>query len=231
MMANKKGLYILLGISLITQATTSLAGGIIGVGPFTDTGNINTAMSSIAGNAAAVYTGIFLQIITALVVIVLGTALYQAGKHINKTAAVIALCFYLTEAMIHIVCQIIIFAIAELSRQFVNSGDAALVNIINLLFISRNFCGAIAMMPFGLGAILFYYLIMRANVIPKWLGLWGLITVPFILVGWSLEAFGVSVPFALYVPYVPWEWAAGVYILIRGLSYKSKAIDAGITPN
>ena len=52
-----------------------------------------------------------------------------------------------------------------------------------------------------------------ANIIPKWLAMWGLITVPFILVGWSLEAFGATVPFALYIPYVPWEWVAGIYIL------------------
>jgi hypothetical protein len=63
---------------------------------------------------------------------------------------------------------------------------------------------------------------MKANVIPKWLGLWGLITVPFILIGWSLEAFGVSVPFALYIPYVPWEWVAGIFILVKGILIKSK---------
>ena len=30
----KKNLYLLLGISLITQATTSIVGGLIGFGPF-----------------------------------------------------------------------------------------------------------------------------------------------------------------------------------------------------
>ena len=223
---NKKNLYLLLGISLITQATTSLIGGLIGVGPFTDTENIIAAMHSIAGNTAGVYTGILLQIITALVIMVLGTALYQAGKHINKTAAIIALCFYFTEAILHIICQIFIFALAALSRQFMINGDVILLNIVNFLFISRNFCGAITMMPFGLGAIIFYYLIMKAKVIPRWLGLWGLITVPFILVGWSLEAFGISVPFALYLPYVPWEWVAGGWVLVRGLRTKKNGKDS-----
>jgi len=213
MSAKQKGLYLLLGISLITQATTALAGGLIGVGPFLDTENVTVAMHSITVNMAGVYAGIFLQIITALVVIALGVALYQAGKHINKTAALIALCFYLAEAFIHVVSQIIVFALAEVSSQFVSGGDTALITIGNLLLASRDFCGAIAMIPFGLGAILFYYLILQANIIPKWLGLWGLITVPFILVGYTLQAFGVSVPFALYIPYVPWEWVAGIYIL------------------
>jgi len=225
MTTNKKGLYLLLGISLITQATTSLVGGIIGFGPFTDTDNIPTAMINIADNIGNFYTGIFLQIITALVIIALAAALYQAGKHISKTAAIIAMGFYMLEVVIVVFDQMVIYGITEVSQMFVSIGDTGLIDFAKLLFSIRDFGGAIAMMPFGLGAILFYYLIMKAGVIPKWLGIWGLITVPFILVGWSLAAFGVSVPFALYIPYVPWEWVAGVYILIKGISSKSKTTE------
>ena len=218
MTANKKGLYLLLGISLITQATTSLVGGIIGFGPFLDTTDIPAAMTDITENIGSFYTGIFLQIVTAIVIITLAAALYQAGKHIGKTAAMIAVGFYMLEVVIVVFDQMVIYGITEVSKQFAISGDTGLIEIAKLLFSVREFGGAIAMMPFGLGALLFYYLIMKASVIPKWLGIWGLITVPFILVGWSLAAFGVSVPFALYIPYVPWEWVAGIYILIKGLS-------------
>jgi hypothetical protein len=40
-------------------------------------------------------------------------------------------------------------------------------------------------------------------------------------IGWSLQAFGMSFPFALYIPYVPWEWVAGIYILAKILSGKT----------
>ena len=227
MEANKKKLYLLLGISLITQATTSIIGGLIGFGPFFDTSDTAAAMNSIADSIGTFYISIFLQIVTALVIVALAAALYQAGKGVNKIAAMIAAGFYLLEVVILMFDQIIIFIIAEVSQMFVSTGDAALLNIAELLFSARSFGGAIAMMPFGLGAILFYYLIMKAGVIPKWLGFWGLATVPFILIGWSLQAFGVSVPFALYIPYVPWEWAAGIYILVRGIS-KNATLSAEV---
>ena len=211
-------MYLLLGISLVTQATTSLVGGVIGIGPFAHTDDLATTMHSIAGNISGVYMGMFLQIVTALVIIVLAAALYQTGSHINKTAAIIAAGFYLTESIIHIAGQVVIFAVVETSVQFASSGDNSLLATANLLFASRTFIGALTMIPFGLGAIPFYYLITKAKVIPKWLGLWGMITVSFVLVGWSLEAFNVaSVPFALYIPYVPWEWVAGIYILVNSL--------------
>ena len=231
MTSNKKNLFLLLGISLVSQATTSLVGGLVGIGPFTETENMTVAMNSIAGNIGGVYAGIFLQIVTALVIVALGAALYQTGKHISKTAAIIAFGFYLTEAIVHIISQVPIFSITEVSGQFASTGDVALLPIAKLLFAIRDFTGAITMMPFGLGAILFYFLITKAKVIPKWLGIWGVVTVTFILIGWSLEAFKVtSVPFALYIPYVPWEWVAGIYILIKGISIKSNVFaDDSIT--
>jgi len=217
MTTNKKSLFLLLGASLVTQATTSLVGGLIGIGPATKTENMADTMNNLAGNISGVYVGIFLQIVTAIVIIALAAALYQAGKSVSKTTSIIAFGFYLAEAIVHFIGQFVIFGIAEVSRQFVSTGDASLLTTAKLLFASRDFIGAVTMIPFGLGAILFYALITKAKIIPKWLGAWGLITVPLILVGWSLEAFNVvSVPFAVYVPYVPWEWVAGIYILIKG---------------
>ena len=221
MKSSKNWLYLLLGASFFVQATTSFIGGFIGIGPFTLNGNMATDMHNIAGNIKGVYTGMFLQIVTALVIIVLAAALYQAGSHINKTAAIVAAGFYLVEAVIHIVGQFVIFAIAETSVQFVSGGDYSLITAASLLFATRSFIGAIAMMPFGLGAIIFYYLITKAKVIPNWIGLWGLITAPVVLIVWTLKAFNVvSAPLELNAAYVPWEWVTGIYIFIKGFKTK-----------
>ena len=223
MVTNKKNPYILLGISMVTQATTSLVGGLIGFGPFTDTSNTAKALNGVANNIVGIYAGILLQIITALVIIALAAALYQAGKPVNHATALIASGFYVMEAVLHIVSQIVVFVFVQAGVQYTAGGDTAFVAIGDILLKLRDFCGAITMMPFGLGALLFYYLIMKAGVIPKWLGFWGIITVSFIFIGWTLQAFGASVPFALYVPYVPWEWVAGVYILIKSVKTPKSA--------
>jgi hypothetical protein len=83
------------------------------------------------------------------------------------------------------------------------------------------------MIPFGLGALMFYYLLMKAGTIPKWLGLWGLISVPFVLVGSPLSMFGVPVPFALFLPYVPWEFFTGIFLLAKCRSVKHAAATMG----
>ena len=73
------------------------------------------------------------------------------------------------------------------------------------------------MLPFCVGAILFYYLLYKSRVIPRVLSAWGLVSVPIVLVATVLAILGYRVPFLVYVPYVPFEWVVGAWILIKGL--------------
>ena len=223
-MTNEKSLkksLLLLGAALFTQAATSLIGGVVFYNPYVEEGDIAGTMNNIAANTAAVHTGVFLQVVTAFVIILLGVLLYRFTENINKTAATAALCFYIFEAILHSVGQVFIFSLADISGIWSASGDAALENIGQALMAARVFAGGTAMIPFGLGAIIFYYLLMKAKVIPKWLAIWGLVTVPFVLIGIPLTVFGVAVPFAVFIPYVPWEFFTGIYILIKGLRMRS----------
>jgi hypothetical protein len=52
--------------------------------------------------------------------------------------------------------------------------------------------------------------------VPSWLSLWGLVTVPFLLIWTLLGILGIEVPFFLYVPYVPFEFVIGIWLLVRG---------------
>jgi hypothetical protein len=214
MRANKKGLQ-LLGAAFLTQAVTSLIGGAVFFNTYVAEGNITATMGNIAANIGGVYAGIILQIVTALVIIVLGAALYQTVCHVSKTAAVIALLLYVSEALTLLISQLFVFALTEASRQLVSINDTALIRIGSVLIATKSFAENINMLPFGIGAILFYFLLLKAGTIPKWLALWGLLAVPFVMVSWSLVAFGVAVPFVLSLPYVPWEFFTGAFILIK----------------
>lgn len=216
----KNGLFQLLGVAFFVQALTPLLSDVVLFRPFVSKENINTTMSNMANNISTIYSSVFLQFVTAVVIIMLGVAMYMAAGHINKTMAMIALSFYIFEAVLLAVSQVFVSGLVKVSQLYLTGGDAGLISLGNVLLSCRDFTGKIAMMPFGLGAILFYYLLMKAKTIPKWLALWGLITVPFVLVGVPLTALGVTVPFALFIPYVPFEFFTGIYILIR---YRKKS--------
>jgi hypothetical protein len=73
------------------------------------------------------------------------------------------------------------------------------------------------MLAFCLGAILFYFLLYQSRVIPRRLLLWGLITLLPLLAGTLTAIFGYDLPFILFVPYVPFEFVVGIWILIKGV--------------
>lgn len=68
-----------------------------------------------------------------------------------------------------------------------------------------------------LGALLFYTLLVRSGVVPRWLALWGLIATVPMLVGTVSQVFGTTIPFCFYLPYVPFELVVGVWILVAGV--------------
>ncbi len=81
----KNGLFKFLGITLFTQAVTALIGGSIFLGPF-DSSIINDAtMKTIASSTNVAYISILLQMITAVVIIMLGVAMYKTAGHKNDS--------------------------------------------------------------------------------------------------------------------------------------------------
>jgi len=211
---NKNGLFQLLGIAFLVQAIIPLIVGLV-FKSFESKENINITMGNIAANISTINLNMVLWIIAAVFVIILGVAMYRLAGHINKTMAMIALSLYIFEAILVAVGQTFVFGLLKASQLYVTGGDVGLLSLGNVLLSCRHFAGEIAMIPFGIGAVLFYYLLMKAGIIPKWLALWGLIAAPLILICIPLGTFGVDVPIALLVPYIPFEFFTGAYILIR----------------
>jgi hypothetical protein len=152
----------------------------------------------------------------------LGVAIYQTAGHINKTLSTIALILYVFEAILLAVGQIYIMGLMKVSELYLAGGDAGLLSLGDVLLSIRHFAGEIAMLPFGIGAVIFYYQLGKAKIIPKWLMLWGLVTAPIILIYFTLSTFGIALPFIICIPYVPFEFFTGIFILIK---YRKKIAD------
>ena len=78
--------------------------------------------------------------------------------------------------------------------------------------------GTLHSLVFSICAILFYYLFYKSRAVPRILSLWGLITVPLVLIGTLSAVFGYEIPFFVYFPYVPFEFVIGIWILAKGIN-------------
>ncbi len=208
-----------LGAAFLLQAVTSLVSGLILKLALIVPGNISETMIKIANNTWLMRANILGEMITALGIIFLGAVLFVVLRKQNEKIAFIALGFYILEAALLAASRIQAFSLLRISQEYVTTGHPAYLQTIgNLAFESMNFgYSALLMLAFCLGAILSYYLLYKSNIIPRVLSLWGLITVSLLLILTLFVIFGYEVPFFLYLPYVPFEFIAGVWILVKGV--------------
>jgi hypothetical protein len=206
-----------LGIAFFTQAVTSLVSGTLFLGPFSDKTDMVKLMLDTAGNQTNANISIFLDIITALVIAWLAVLLFNLLRKVNPVWAATALVFYLLEAGILIVSKFYGYAFLQMSKIYSLNNEASFEAIGNVLLKSIDFSYKIHILPFGIGAVLFYGLLAKSRTVPVWLSLWGLITVIPVLIGTILGIYGIKIPFVVNLPYVPFEFFAGVFILIKGV--------------
>jgi hypothetical protein len=111
------------------------------------------------------------------------------------------------------------FSLLRLSQEYAASSQPAdLLLLGQVAYESMDFVGnTLHMLAFCLGGILFYYLLYKSSLVPRWMSFWGLITVFPMLFGTITQMFGYSIPFAFYLPYVPFEFVIGLWILIKGI--------------
>lgn len=211
-----------LGAALLLQACTSLLSGILFLGPMTDKSDVAALMQHTAQRLSAAQTAILIDVVTALVIAWLGVCLYAVVRNQSPLWARTAVALYVVEAGILILGKLFAHGFILCSTMPSPSADAALLRLATLLLRMSEYAYALHILPFGLGALIFYGLIYRGRLLPRWLSLWGIITVIPVLIGTLLKAHGMVVPFGIMVPYAPFEFVAGAYVLARGIAGKAE---------
>ena len=210
-----------LGIAFLLQFITSFSSGIFIKPLWLVPENISETMLKIAENPWALRTNILVDMLTALGVIFLGAILFTTLKKQNKKVALVALSFYILEAGLLASSRIATFSLLRLSQEFASAGQPVSMLVFgNIALEAMDFVGdTLHMLAFCLGAILFYFLLYKSRVVPRGLSLWGLITVFPLLAGTLTAIFGYDLPFILFLPYVPFEFVIGIWILVKGIPY------------
>jgi hypothetical protein len=210
-----------LGIALLIQAAAPFISGVFLFDPLVDKNDIVKTMTAIAQHSFTAQAAIFLDIVSAMGVIWLGVLFYILLKKFNHVWALTGLGFYMLEAVMFLVGKMFGYGLIMTSNLYAVSHETALVSLAQILYQVFDFVPAMAMIPFGIGAFLFYTLLVKSHALPTWISIWGLISMFLVLFGIPLMTYGVNIPFAIVFPYVPFEFVIGGYILFKGVSEKA----------
>ena len=209
----------ILGVAFLLQFITSVLSGMVLQPAWLVPDDIGASLVRIADNPWLLQANIVVDTLTAIGIVFLGAMLYVTLRKENEKMALIGLGLYVLEAGLLGASRMGAFSLLGISKQYVSAGRPDYLLTMGALAVeSMDAVGLLLhLLVFCAGAILFYVLLYRARVVPRVLSLWGLVTLLPILGGTVAALFGYEAPAILYIPYVPFEFVIGLWILVKGV--------------
>jgi len=210
----------IVGILFLTAMVTSLLGGIW-------LESILTApdyLSSISGNKTQVVTGVLLELINGLAVIGIAVGMYPIFRKQYEALALGYVALRIIEAVIVIAAVISPLSLIALSQEYINAGapDTSYFQTLGNSFLAVRAIWVNTMLAifFGLGALLFYYLLYQSKLVPRFISVWGFIAVALVLTWNLLETFGIriSAGIILALPMILNEIFLGIWLIVKGFN-------------
>jgi hypothetical protein len=212
-----------LGIAFLIQSVIPIIANMAFLSPLINVDDIHQTMVNVAGHAVQLKIGVFGELITAMGIIFLGVALYQTLRKENAIMALTGMCLYILEAVLVVASRANDLYLLDLSRSYLASAQPEnLAPLASMMLTSRTFNYSAAMLAFSVGAPLLYFLLHRAHLVPRWMSMWGLVAaICPCLVATVASLFGYHFPFWFYLPYIPFEFVIGLWIVVKGIPVSS----------
>lgn len=183
-------------------------------------------LSKVAANPIYITAGAFFILIMGLSLAMVPVVMFPIFRKLNETLAIGYVVFRgALETMITIAQVICFLALVILSQKYIGAGApaASYFQTLGALLMDGNTAfAAILEIVFPLGALMFYYLLYWARLIPRWISAWGFIAAILYLFGGIYDMFSASLVI-LFLPMLLQEMVMAVWLIVKG--FNPSAID------
>ena len=219
----------MVGLLLLVAWFAGVAGRVLGA-PILDDPD---RLARIVGNEARLTMAALLELIMAIACPAIAIALYPVLRKHGEGLALASVGLRLIEGMAYVVSVAALLLLLTLRDGFVQAGpsNASFFRETGTLLVAgRHWLGTVAgIITFGLGAAMYYWIMYRARLVPRWLSGWGLVGVAMTVVAGVLTLVG-AVGFMstgvvlLNLPIGVQELVLAVWLIVKG--FDSRAIAA-----
>jgi len=214
---------VIVGVLFLTAMVTSIVGGGL-IEPVLTSPN---GLQDITQNQGQLIAGVFLELINAIAVVGIAVLMFPLFQKVQAGLALGYIGLRLIEAIMQVASDVIPLSMLTVSQEYVATGmmDASAFQAVGavLIAIRTTLVGTMLAIFFGLGALLFYSLLLRSKLIPRWISVWGLIGALLILT-WNVSAalgFQWSAGMILALPMILNEIFLGIWLIAKGFSPKA----------
>lgn len=209
-----------LGGAFLLVIVTSLVGGLL-LKAAVGSGGTADILTGAADQSALLSAAVLADLITSLGIVALAVLLYVVLATQNRLVALVALGWWLMEALFMAISTVGALALVPLGQGFVEAGAPAASfhqTLGDFLYqgVSQT-AYTIHMFFYCAGGLVWYSLFYRSRYIPRGISLFGIAAVVLASVGIVAELFGAEVPLALYLPLLPFELLIGTWLLVKGI--------------
>ncbi len=188
-------------------------------------GSISDILLNISENPARMRIANLFALVDSVAIVILAALFYIVFNRQYEIIALVALGFFLTEAITLAVSKVGGFALIPLSREFIEAGapeSSYFQTLGDFLYYGVDRQGFhIHNLFFCLGGILWYYLFLKSGYIPQALSLWGLVAVSLLLIPVLLQLYDRNSTHPVMVVgllYLPFELVLGIWLLVKGFN-------------
>ena len=213
---------IIVGVLFITALVSSMLSG-----EFSGSINDPDYLTAVSANENQVLIGVLFQLILTASVVAIPIMMFPIFRKYNERLALGYVVARIFEGFFDIVIAMSMLLLLTLSREFVAAGaplapyfqtsGALLHGVYDWSSVLENF-------PYCLGALIFYLLLYRSKLIPRWLSGWGLLGAALFLATAPFRMFDLLPPstVVLAVPLILNELVLAIWLIVKG--FNSSAI-------
>lgn len=174
-------------------------------------------------SALQVGIGVLLESINGIAVIGIAVMLYPILKRYNEGIALGYLAFRIVEGFLSILGSTKAASLIELSQGYLDAGSVGdhFATIGEIILADRHWTMEMLTVFFILGALIFYFLLNRSEVVPRYISLWGFIAILGITAMNVLIYLGINIGiiglfFAL--PIMANEIFLAIWLMVKGVN-------------
>ena len=194
-------------------------------------------LSELAGDDTSVVMTALIEFIWAATAAGIAVGLYPVLRRQSRALALGSVAARLVEGVFVLTGTLALLALLTVSQESLAAGSSTQLSFRpagDALLALRDWShGFIAILAFGIGALLYYFVLYTSRLIPRWLSGWGLIGAALLIVSTVMaglaQDFGfTTVTTVLNIPIGLQEMVLAVWLIVKGFDQSAlRAMTAG----
>jgi hypothetical protein len=188
-------------------------------------------LTKISASENQVLLGALFLLIGAVAAAGIAIALYPVLRKHAEGLALGSVGFRLIEGALYlgiVVCLLMLVTVGQESAKAGTPAPSAVQAQAALLMAARDSLGQVAIMTFGLGALMYYWVFYQSRLVPRWLSAWGLVGITLVMVSGLLVMLRLIDNFSppqlvLALPIGLQEMALAVWLIAKGFNPRAIA--------